>query len=77
MASLQQYLQRHQYNSTTSEDLWKEFDSVTGLGVTEMMRSWTFQGGIPRVQVLTDSQNSNQLKIYQVSYAVSQVCRDS
>ena len=65
MASLQEYLRRHKFNSTTSNDLWAAFDDVTGQPVTEWMRPWTFQSGVPRLQVLQE--DATHLKIYQVN----------
>ena len=65
MQGLHNYLIKHSFN-TSSNDLWAELDNVTSEDVTGWMRSWTFQSGIPRVQVLSDGPLNREMKIYQV-----------
>ena len=66
LQGLQNYLQAHSYSNTTSSYLWAEMDGVTGEDVSGWMRAWTFQAGIPRVQVLLDGPGKRDLMIYQV-----------
>lgn len=67
LQGLQKYLQKHSFNNTSSNDLWAEMDAVTGEDVTGWMKAWTFQPGIPRVQVLSDGPQNREMKVYQVS----------
>ncbi|KAA8498243.1 Puromycin-sensitive aminopeptidase [Porphyridium purpureum] len=45
------YLNRHKYQNTVTEDLWKALEEASGMSVAPMMRSWTKQTGYPVIRV--------------------------
>lgn len=66
LQGLQNYLLQHSFNNTSSNDLWAALDAATGEDITGWMRSWTFQPGFPRVQILSDGPANREMKVYQV-----------
>eukprot|EP00930_Biecheleria_cincta_P002219 TRINITY_DN103242_c0_g1_i1.p1 TRINITY_DN103242_c0_g1~~TRINITY_DN103242_c0_g1_i1.p1 ORF type:complete len:975 (-),score=139.94 TRINITY_DN103242_c0_g1_i1:85-3009(-) len=46
-AGLVLYMQRFAYSNTDSSDLWACWEEVSGLKISDMMRSWTRQQGFP------------------------------
>ena len=45
------YLKRHQYSSTSTEDLWAALEESSGKQVGKMMNTWTKQKGYPVLKV--------------------------
>jgi puromycin-sensitive aminopeptidase len=45
------YLEAHAYANTETEDLWHALDAASGEPVGEIMDTWIFQGGFPRLTV--------------------------
>ena len=45
------YLKAHAYANTETEDLWHALDAASGEPVGEIMDTWIFQGGFPRLTV--------------------------
>lgn len=66
MQGLQKYLTEHSFNNTSSNDLWAAMDEVTGEDVKGWMKAWTFNSGIPRIQILSDGPQNREMKVYQV-----------
>ena len=49
------YLQRHQYSSASSDDLWRAFEDIDRKGsLLESMHIWTREQGFPVIKVITD-----------------------
>jgi len=45
------YLKDHAHANTETADLWAALDAASGVPVGEMMDTWIFQGGFPRLAV--------------------------
>ena len=45
------YLKENAYGNTDGEDLWSALEEASGEPVMEIMDTWIFQGGFPRVRV--------------------------
>ena len=45
------YLKGHAYGNTDGDDLWLALEAASGEPVREIMQTWIFQGGFPRVSV--------------------------
>ena len=45
------YLKEHAYGNTDGDDLWSALAAASGEPVKEIMDTWIFQGGFPRVSV--------------------------
>ena len=45
------YLKEHAYGNTDGDDLWSALEAASGEPVMEIMKTWIFQGGFPRVGV--------------------------
>jgi puromycin-sensitive aminopeptidase len=45
------YLKEHAYANTDGDDLWSALSDASGEPVKEVMDTWIFQGGFPRVNV--------------------------
>ena len=41
------YMKKHAYGNTETDDLWKAWEESSGMPVQEMMASWTTQMGFP------------------------------
>jgi puromycin-sensitive aminopeptidase len=50
-AGVTRYLKTHAYSNTDTPDLWKALGDQSGKPVGEIMDTWIFQGGYPRVTV--------------------------
>ncbi|MEN8238452.1 MAG: M1 family metallopeptidase [Actinomycetota bacterium] len=55
-AGVTRYLKTHAYGNTETGDLWAALEAESGEPVGEIMDTWIFQGGYPRISVAhTDS----------------------
>jgi puromycin-sensitive aminopeptidase len=55
-AGVTRYLKAHEYSNTETADLWAALEAESGEPVGEIMDTWIFQGGYPRISVeATDS----------------------
>jgi len=50
-AGVTRYLKTHAYENTETSDLWDALDAESGEPVGEIMDTWIFQGGYPRISV--------------------------
>lgn len=50
-ASVRQYIQKHQFGNTTSEDLWRELAIVAGPEAVQIAHDFTLQPGVPLINV--------------------------
>jgi len=50
-AGVSQYLEANAHDNTETADLWAALEAASGQPVGEIMESWIFQGGFPRVTV--------------------------
>lgn len=50
-AAMREYMERHQYSSTTTADLWKALEDGSGQPVRRMAAGWTEQPGFPLIRV--------------------------
>jgi puromycin-sensitive aminopeptidase len=50
-AGITRYLKTHSYSNTDTPDLWAALEAESGEPVGEIMDTWIFQGGYPRVSV--------------------------
>jgi puromycin-sensitive aminopeptidase len=48
------YMKKHAYGNTETDDLWLAWEEVSGMPVQEMMKSWTEQMGFPLVKVVKE-----------------------
>ncbi|KAK7693088.1 hypothetical protein QCA50_002653 [Cerrena zonata] len=55
LKGVSEYLKKHLYGSTTTEDLWNGIGSVTGMDITSMMDAWVKKKGFPVVTVTEDA----------------------
>jgi puromycin-sensitive aminopeptidase len=51
------YLKKHAYGNTDTPDLWTALEEASGEPVGEIMDTWIFQGGYPRLNVERDGDN--------------------
>ncbi len=52
-AGVMRYLKTHAFSNTDTPDLWAALEAESGEPVGEIMDTWIFQGGYPRVSVST------------------------
>ena len=52
-AGVTRYLKTHAYSNTDTPDLWAALEAESGEPVAEIMDTWIFQGGYPRLTVET------------------------
>jgi puromycin-sensitive aminopeptidase len=50
-AGVTRYLKTHEYSNTETADLWAALEAESGEPVGEIMDTWIFQGGYPRISV--------------------------
>ncbi len=50
-AGVTRYLKTHAYSNTDTPDLWAALEAESGESVGQIMDTWIFQGGYPRVSV--------------------------
>ncbi|XP_006885440.1 PREDICTED: leucyl-cystinyl aminopeptidase [Elephantulus edwardii] len=57
--ALIRYLKKHSFSSIQNDDLWDNFNEVTGptLDVKRIMKTWTLQNGLPLVTVQRKGRN--------------------
>ncbi|XP_066591369.1 aminopeptidase N-like [Prorops nasuta] len=68
------YLDKHEYNSTTSDDLWEALQSSldsaniihNDLNIKEAMDPWIYQSGYPMITVRRDYNNGNLIVTQQL-----------
>ena len=48
---ISQYLVKHAYGNTDTEDLWEALENASGEPVRAIAEGWIFQGGFPQVKV--------------------------
>ena len=53
-AGIRDYMQLHQYGSTTTGDLWAALEKSSGKPVTRLAAAWTTQPGFPLITVKAD-----------------------
>ena len=56
-----QYLTKHLYGNTITEDLWKSMSNVSGVNVSSIMSDWIQQQGFPLLTV-TEGQDSIHIR---------------
>jgi puromycin-sensitive aminopeptidase len=61
-AGVNRYLKTHAYSNTDTPDLWAALEAESGEPVGEIMDTWIFQGGYPRVSV---SANGDRYRVSQ------------
>lgn len=50
-AGVRRYIKAHEYGNTTSDDLWREVQAVSGKPITQVAHDFTLQAGIPLIRV--------------------------
>jgi len=55
-AGVTRYLKTHAYSNTDTPDLWAALEAESGEPVGEIMDTWIFQGGYPRLSVSTNGE---------------------
>ena len=48
---VRQYIARHQYDNTVSDDLWRQVDAASGKPVMAIAHDFTLQPGVPMIRV--------------------------
>lgn len=48
---METYLNRHKYENTFTEDLWRALGEASGKNVQEIMKNWTGLMGFPVIKV--------------------------
>lgn len=60
---LQHYMQEFAYKNTSSLDLWRAWEKVSGLPVGELMGSWTHQMGFPLLKVVKEEWKNDSVTL--------------
>ena len=50
-AGVRNYMAKHKYSNTVTDDLWKEIDAVSPKKVTQIAHDFTLQSGVPLITV--------------------------
>jgi aminopeptidase N len=58
---LHEYISDHRYSNTTTADLWKALEKVSGKPIASIAACWTEQPGLPVVKVRTDCVGGRQV----------------
>lgn len=61
------YLKKHQYGNTKTEDLWEALSEASGKDVVKVMSIWTQKVGYPIISVTEDASN-NSISVKQNRY---------
>jgi puromycin-sensitive aminopeptidase len=48
---IRQYLKKHAYSNTETDDLWTALEEASGEPVGDIMSGWIYQGGYPQIDV--------------------------
>lgn len=59
MEGIRQYIKKHAYGNTTTEDLWESLSSASGKDVVRLADIWTKNVGYPVVSVTEDPQKNS------------------
>lgn len=62
MEGIRQYLKKHAYGNTKTDDLWSALSAASGKSVDEVMTIWTRKIGFPVVTVTEKGDNTIHLK---------------
>merc|ERR1719402_206710 len=67
------YLKRFSYSAASTEDLWTELESASGLPVREAMQDWTGCMGFPliEVEIASESETEMTLKLTQSKFSAT------
>ena len=76
---LHQYLVKHSYKNTFTEDLWEALETASGKPVQDVMSTWTKQMGFPvlDVSVKSRSGNTTTLKIKQQKFCADMTSKSA
>ena len=68
------YLERHKYQNTFTEDLWRALGEASGKPIEAIMGTWTKQKGFPVLKVSREKQGGKQtLSISQEKFSADGV----
>ncbi|MCP3998864.1 MAG: M1 family metallopeptidase [bacterium] len=56
-SGIRQYLKKHAYSNTETDDLWAALEAASGEPVGDIMSGWIYQGGYPQIDVLRVGDN--------------------
>jgi len=62
---IRNYLNKHEFSNTETEDLWDSIEEFSSIPVRETMNSWILQPGFPRVSIESEG---NYIKITQSTF---------
>ena len=62
---IRNYLNKHEFSNTETEDLWDSIEEFSSIPVRETMNSWILQPGFPRVLIQSEG---NDIKITQSTF---------
>jgi puromycin-sensitive aminopeptidase len=51
-AGVRQYISKHAYGNTVSDDLWNELDRTAGKPISDIAHDFTLQAGVPLIKVV-------------------------
>ena len=58
-SGIRNYIQRHRYSNTTSDDLWRAVEETGATGITGIAHDFTRQPGIPLVRASAECRGGN------------------
>jgi len=70
-AGVRDYIDSHQFSSTTTADLWAALDRSSGLRVSELASGWTDKPGFPVIHV-SESAHGDQIVLRQERFEIGQ-----
>lgn len=66
-AGLKMYFEKHKYQNTEGDDLWRALTDASGKDIASFMNAWISQPGYPRVSV---TQNGSDVTLHQSQFFV-------
>ena len=60
------WLKAHQYNTSTTDQLWEAMSSAVGRNVGTWMQGWSYQEGFPLVRVTLGGITGRDVSVSQV-----------
>ncbi|BDA42905.1 Aminopeptidase N [Coccomyxa sp. Obi] len=73
MKGVRTYLKAHEYNTSTSTDLWEALSTAVGRNVGAWMHGWTFQKGYPLVHVTLGGITNRDVFVLQRPFTIDGV----
>jgi len=59
---LQNYMKKHAYGNTETNDLWQAWSDVSGMDIAKLMKTWTTRMGYPYLSVVDEKWSSTEVE---------------